>query len=90
MTDRKPDALAPSSRPGALTKAPTGDLVSRGLADLNVLEQATPDAEECYEPGRRSFNEQLLVCREDRDYSEAPLASAGTPQNRGTGLSSFP
>jgi hypothetical protein len=69
---------------------PTGDLVSRGLADLNALEQATPDAEECYEPGRRSFNEQILVCREDRDYSEAPLASAGTPQNRGTGLSSFP
>ena len=90
MTDRQPAALAPSSRPGALTKVPTGDLVSRGLADLNALEQATPDAEECYEPGRRSFNEQILVCREDRDYSEAPLASAGTPQNRGTGLSSFP
>ena len=39
MTDRKPDALTPSSRPGALTTAPTGDLVSRGLADLKALEQ---------------------------------------------------
>ena len=57
--------------------------MSRGLADLNALEQATPDAAECYELGRRSFNEQLLVCREGRDYSEAPLSSARTPQNRG-------
>ena len=39
MTDRKPDALVPSSRPGALTTAPTGDLVSRGLEDLKALEQ---------------------------------------------------
>ena len=51
MTDRKPDALTPSSRPDALRKAPTGDLVARGLEDLKVLEQATPDAQDCYERG---------------------------------------
>ena len=39
MTDRKPDALTPSSRPGALRKAPTGDLVARGLEDRKALEQ---------------------------------------------------
>ena len=43
MTDRKPDALTPSSRPGAFTKAPTGDLVSRGLADLQRLDVVFPD-----------------------------------------------
>ena len=43
MTDRKPDALVPSSRPGALTTAPTGDLVSRGLADLQRLDVVFPD-----------------------------------------------
>ena len=43
MTDRKPDALTPSSRPGALRKAPTGDLVSRGLADLQRLDVVFPD-----------------------------------------------
>jgi hypothetical protein len=43
MTDHKPDALVPSSRPGALRKAPTGDLVSRGLADLQRLDVVFPD-----------------------------------------------
>ena len=43
MTDRKSDALAPSSRPGALTTAPTGDLVARGLADLQRLDVVFPD-----------------------------------------------
>ena len=43
MPDRKPDALTPSTtdRPGALTKQPAGDLVARGLADLQALKEST-------------------------------------------------
>jgi len=38
MTDRKPDALGPSRRPDALTKQ-SGDLVARGLADRQALDE---------------------------------------------------
>jgi len=55
VTDHKPDALVPSSRPGALAKRPSGDLVARGLADLEALRQAMPDAEECFQRGERLY-----------------------------------
>ena len=59
MTDRKHDPLVPSaaSRPGALAKRPPGDLVARGLADLEALRQAMPDAEECFQRGERLYGE---------------------------------
>ena len=43
MTDRKPDALAPSSPPGALRKARPGALVRRGRADVQRLDVVFPD-----------------------------------------------
>ena len=76
MTDRKPDALAPSSRPGALTTAPTGDLVARGLADLEALRQAMPDAEECFQRGERLYGEgnhaeAVIWCRRAAEQGHA-------------------
>lgn len=54
-----PIAAATSSTgpTGALTTAPTGDLVARGLADLEALRQAMPDAEECFQRGERLYGE---------------------------------
>ena len=40
MIDRKSDALVPSSRAGLLEKTPTGDLVTRVLADIEALQAA--------------------------------------------------
>ena len=58
MTDHKNGALEQShtAQRGALTTRGTGDLVSRGLADLQRLEQAKAASigpEECYERGKR-------------------------------------
>ena len=43
MPDRKPTAIVPSADTGrgALTKQPAGDLVARGLADLQALKEST-------------------------------------------------
>lgn len=54
MTDRKNGALERATQRGALTRRGTGDLVSRGLADLQRLKRSEPAA-----IGREAFDDTL-------------------------------
>ena len=79
MTDRKDRELQRSDMNphGALTRRGTGDLVSRGLADLERSEQAKPTSigrEECYERGTRLLDEANYIQPEhDRKLAEAAI-----------------
>ena len=73
MTDRKSGALelADTAQRGALTTRGTGDLVSRGLADLERSAQATPallTARECFELGRRLSHDAIYAAPSEREH----------------------
>jgi hypothetical protein len=53
MTDDENRAIERATRPGALTRRGTGQLVSRGLADLERAEPGSLSPKECFERGMR-------------------------------------
>ena len=58
MTDRNNGALERATQRGALTRRGTGDLVSRGLVDIERSERSEPAAipvAECYKRGERLY-----------------------------------
>ena len=97
MTDRKPDALVPSADAGrgALTQQPAGDLVARGLADLQKLKATTPSPQECYERGQEfywdqppNYAEALGWYRQAAEQGHAlGLGNLGVMYHNGSGVS---
>ena len=69
MTDRKSDAIVPSADAGrgALTKRPAGDLVARGLADLQGLQAANIRFFAAYE------DEIALACGALKDLGDGQI-----------------
>ena len=61
MTDDENRAIERATRPGTLTRRGTGQLVSRGLADLERAEPGALSPKECYERGQRLYAEDKFA-----------------------------